>query len=184
MRGELAAVGAERVRLDQVGAGLDEAGVELDDGLGRAEVRLLGAAKAGAALETRTPMPPSATITGPLRSRSTKRLAIGGAYFRPAAGKRVWLCRLIELTSIGLGGSTAPRGPVAAASQGRVPQPLLMVEASLASGAEDPPHPHPGWGSAPPTTHCEPTSPVHVRLHQNCTKCRGNHHQSWTRKPR
>ena len=46
-RGELAPVGAEGVRLDQVGAGLDEADVELDDGLGRAEVGLFGDAGAG-----------------------------------------------------------------------------------------------------------------------------------------
>ena len=45
--GELAAVGAERVRLDQVGAGLDEADVELDDGLGRAQVGLFRAAERG-----------------------------------------------------------------------------------------------------------------------------------------
>ncbi len=42
VRGELPAVGAEGVRLDQVGAGGDEAGVQLDDGLGRAQVGLLG----------------------------------------------------------------------------------------------------------------------------------------------
>ena len=42
---ELAPVGAERVRLDQLGAGADEARVEGDDALGRAQVRLLGAAQ-------------------------------------------------------------------------------------------------------------------------------------------
>jgi hypothetical protein len=47
MRGELAAVGAERVRLDQVGAGGDEAGVELHDGLGCAQVGLFRHAQAG-----------------------------------------------------------------------------------------------------------------------------------------
>ena len=47
MRGELAAVGPERVRLDHVRAGLDEADMELDDGLWGAEVRLLGDAHAG-----------------------------------------------------------------------------------------------------------------------------------------
>ncbi len=44
--GELAAVGAERVRFDHVRPGLDEADVELDDGLGRAQVRLFGDADA------------------------------------------------------------------------------------------------------------------------------------------
>ena len=44
--GELAAVGAERVRLDQLGAGRDVARVHRDDALGRAEIRLLGAAQA------------------------------------------------------------------------------------------------------------------------------------------
>ena len=42
VRGELPPVGAEGVRLDQVGAGGDEARVELHDGLGRAQVGLLG----------------------------------------------------------------------------------------------------------------------------------------------
>ena len=46
VRGELAAVRSERVRLDHVRAGLDEADMELDDGLRRAEVRLLGNAHA------------------------------------------------------------------------------------------------------------------------------------------
>ena len=48
---ELAPVGAERVRLDQLGARVDEAEVQRDDALGRAEVRLLGRAQA------RTPRP-------------------------------------------------------------------------------------------------------------------------------
>ena len=43
---ELAPVRAERVRLDQVGAGVDEADMEGDDRVGRAEVRLLGAPQA------------------------------------------------------------------------------------------------------------------------------------------
>ena len=47
-RGELAPVGAEGVRLDQVGARVDEADVERDDGLRRAQVRLLGGAQARA----------------------------------------------------------------------------------------------------------------------------------------
>ena len=45
--GELAAVGAERVRLDQVGARVDEAHVERDHRLGRAKIRLLGRAEPG-----------------------------------------------------------------------------------------------------------------------------------------
>ena len=45
-RGELPAVRSERVRLDHVCARLDEADMELDDGLRRAEVRLLGNAHA------------------------------------------------------------------------------------------------------------------------------------------
>ena len=45
-RGQLAPVGAEGVRLDQVGAGADEARVQRDDALRRAQVRLLGAAQA------------------------------------------------------------------------------------------------------------------------------------------
>jgi len=44
---ELAAVGAERVGFDHVRSGLDEADVELDDGLGRSQVRLFGDADAG-----------------------------------------------------------------------------------------------------------------------------------------
>jgi hypothetical protein len=44
--GELASVGAKRVRFDHVGTRLDEADVELDDGLGRAQVRLFGYADA------------------------------------------------------------------------------------------------------------------------------------------
>ena len=43
--GELAAIRAERVRLDDVRAGADEAEVEREDALGRADVRLLGAAQ-------------------------------------------------------------------------------------------------------------------------------------------
>ncbi len=43
---QLVPVRPERVRLDQLGAGVDEAEVQRDDGLGRAEVRLLGAAQA------------------------------------------------------------------------------------------------------------------------------------------
>jgi len=37
-------------------------------------------------------------------------LAIGGAYFRRGAGSRGLRCRSIEVTSIALGGSTAPAG--------------------------------------------------------------------------
>ena len=44
--GQLAPVRAERVRLDQLGPGPDEAQVRRDDALGRADVRLLGAAQA------------------------------------------------------------------------------------------------------------------------------------------
>ena len=44
---QLAPVGAERVRLDQLGAGVDEADMHRSDGVGRAEVRLLGTAQAG-----------------------------------------------------------------------------------------------------------------------------------------
>ena len=43
---ELAAVGAERVRLDQIGTGPDEARVERDDALGGFEIGLLGTAEA------------------------------------------------------------------------------------------------------------------------------------------
>ncbi len=43
---ELAPVRAERVRLDQLGAGVDEGDVERDDRVGRAQVRLLRAAQA------------------------------------------------------------------------------------------------------------------------------------------
>src|SRR5947208_789252 len=42
---ELRAAGAERVRLDQLGARVDEAHVQRDDSLGRADVRLLGTAQ-------------------------------------------------------------------------------------------------------------------------------------------
>src|SRR5581483_9510266 len=44
---ELGPVRAERVRLDQLGAGADEAEMHLEHALGRAEVRLLRAAEAG-----------------------------------------------------------------------------------------------------------------------------------------
>ena len=63
--GELAPVGAERVRLDQLGAGADEARVQRDDALRRAQVRLLGTAQPRTAPEISAPMPPSATIGGP-----------------------------------------------------------------------------------------------------------------------
>jgi hypothetical protein len=42
-RGELRPVRTERVRLDQLGAGVDEADVDGDDGVRRADIRLLGA---------------------------------------------------------------------------------------------------------------------------------------------
>ena len=45
--GQLAPVGPEGVRLDQVGAGVDEADVEGDDGLRRAEICLLGRPQPG-----------------------------------------------------------------------------------------------------------------------------------------
>ena len=51
VRGEIAPVGAERVRLDQLGAGADVARVHGDDALRRHEVRLLGTAQAGNGLE-------------------------------------------------------------------------------------------------------------------------------------
>jgi hypothetical protein len=117
-------------------------------------------------------MPPSATSGGPSASRSTKRFAIGGAYFRRPAGNRALRCRVIEVTSIGLGGSTAPRGPVAAASQGRVPQPLLMDEASVASGAIAPPHPHPGGEEFHPPPAFESSRRSRTHVWQNCTRCR------------
>src|SRR5688500_16613431 len=44
--GQLAPVRAERVRLDQLGARADEADVQRDDGVRRAEVRLLGGSEA------------------------------------------------------------------------------------------------------------------------------------------
>ena len=46
LRRQLAPVGAERVRLDQLGPRADVARVHGDDALGRAQVRLLGAAQA------------------------------------------------------------------------------------------------------------------------------------------
>ena len=45
--GQLAPVGPEGVRLDQVGAGVDEADVEGDDGLWRTEICLLGRPQPG-----------------------------------------------------------------------------------------------------------------------------------------
>ena len=47
LRRQLAPVGAERVRLDQLGPGADVARVHRDHALGRPQVRLLGAAQAG-----------------------------------------------------------------------------------------------------------------------------------------
>ena len=55
--GELAAVRAERVRLDQLGPGGDVARVDGDDALGRTEVRLLRAAEAGHGLRDQRPRP-------------------------------------------------------------------------------------------------------------------------------
>ena len=73
LRRQLAPVGAEGVGLDQLGAGADVARVHRDDALGGAQVRLLGAAQAAdVAPASSAPMPPSATIGGPLRSRSRK----------------------------------------------------------------------------------------------------------------
>ena len=46
VRGQLPAVGAEGVRLDQVGPRVDEADVKRDHGLGRGQVRFLGEAQA------------------------------------------------------------------------------------------------------------------------------------------
>ena len=66
LAGELAAVGPEGVRLDQLGAGADVARVHGDDALGGAQIRLLGAAQARrTAPRSSAPMPPSATIGGP-----------------------------------------------------------------------------------------------------------------------
>ena len=76
VRGQLAAVGAERVGLDQVGAGVDEADVEGDDRLGSAEIGLFGQRRRGTAPVTSTPIPPSATTIGPVWRRSAKRSAM------------------------------------------------------------------------------------------------------------
>ena len=71
---ELRPVRAERVRLDQLGARADVAEVDVDDALGRAEVRLLRAAQARDRARESAPMPPSATIGGPDASRSRNLL--------------------------------------------------------------------------------------------------------------
>ena len=55
---EVAAVGAEGVRLDQLGARADVARVHRDDALGRAQVRLLGQAQAGHRLGQQRAEPP------------------------------------------------------------------------------------------------------------------------------
>ncbi len=47
LAGQLAAVGAEGVRLDQIGAGVDEADVERDDRLGGAQIGLFGRPQPG-----------------------------------------------------------------------------------------------------------------------------------------
>ena len=172
-RGELAAVRPERVRLDHVRAGLDEADVELDDGLRRAQVRLLGDAHARgrardedahAAVgdERRAGCEPFEEAVGHRRSLLP---ASGWETGLALCGHRAHLHRISAV-------APHPRGPVAAASQGRVPQPLVMGEASLASGAEDSPHPHPGWGRAPPTTRCELNRSNCTGLGQKCIKCR------------
>ena len=75
MRRELAPVRAERVRLDQLGARVDEADVQRDDRIGRAQVRLLGGAQRGTGLGQARPMPPSPPIGGPPR-RSTNAFAM------------------------------------------------------------------------------------------------------------
>ena len=76
MRGQLAAVRAERIGLDQVGAGVDEADVEGDDRFGSAEIGLPGSGDAAPRPWTSTPIPPSATTIGPVWRRSAKRSAM------------------------------------------------------------------------------------------------------------
>ena len=76
VRPELAAVRAEGVRLDQVGAGADEAEVQRD----RRSPAPAGSpppapAGPGRRRTAARPMPPSATRGGPSRRRSTKRVA-------------------------------------------------------------------------------------------------------------
>ena len=71
VRGELAPVGAERVRLDQLGARADVARVHGDHALGRARFASSGQRSPGTASSS-APLPPSATSGGPLRSRAAK----------------------------------------------------------------------------------------------------------------
>ena len=71
--GELAAVRAEGVRLDDVRSRADEPEVERKDALRRSDVRLLGQRSRATALETSVPIPPSPTSGGPSASRSRKR---------------------------------------------------------------------------------------------------------------
>ncbi len=81
-RRELAAVRAERVRLDHVRSGLDEADMELDDGLGRPQIRLLGDPHARRGARDEDAHAAVGDERGAVVRRSRKRLAIGGAYFR------------------------------------------------------------------------------------------------------
>ena len=76
--GELAPVRAERVRLDQLGAGVDEADVERDDGLrARGGSPPRASAAAGTAAVISEPMPPSATIGGPASQPGQKPVRHG-----------------------------------------------------------------------------------------------------------
>ncbi len=72
---ELASVRTEGVGLDQLSARIDEAEVEREDALGRADVGFLGQRSRGTAAEMSEPMPPSQQIGGPERRRSTRGFA-------------------------------------------------------------------------------------------------------------
>jgi hypothetical protein len=74
---QLATVRAERVRLDQLGSGVDEADVDGDHGLRRPQVRFLGVRRPETAAVSTTPIPPSATSGASSCRRVRKRLDTG-----------------------------------------------------------------------------------------------------------
>ena len=156
LRCELAAICSERVRLDHVRAGLDEAHMELDDGFRRAQVRLFRDAHARGCARDED----AHAAVGDERGAGCEPFEEAVGHRRsllPASGWETGLAlcghraHLHRISAV----APHPRGPVAAASQGRVPQPLVMGEASLASAGEDPHIPTLGWGRDPPATHGE-----------------------------
>ena len=132
---QLAPVCAERVRLDQLRAGIDEARVERDHGFRRSEIRLLRTAETWHCCGEQRAHPPVAHDHGPgleAIQKTVAGLALGGHFASPSE-----LARHIHPGSRPAGFGTLPRRQVAEASQGRFPQPLSMRSGTLpASGTK------------------------------------------------